>query len=215
MDRRQALRLLAATISASVFSRDLFLFGQELHAQLASSPALRTLNAHQNATVIAMTELIIPTTDTPGAKAARVNEFIDVILTDWCTAEDCALFLNGLAEADKRSRARFGWDFINCDQRQQIDILTAFDHEVARLREGVLRTLSARSETTPIKHFFFLMKRFTLIGYYTSEIGAQQELHYEVIPTRYHGCVPLEHAMKTSSDSSRLITISPAAVRKN
>ena len=40
--------------------------------------------------------------------------------------------------------------------------------------------------------FFFMMKQLTLVGYYTSQIGFEQELHGEIIPSRHAGCAPLE-----------------------
>jgi len=59
-----------------VLSREAFSLFQALHNQLPAKPVLKTLNPHQNATVTTIAELIIPQTHTPGAKAARVNEFI-------------------------------------------------------------------------------------------------------------------------------------------
>jgi len=212
MHRRQALKLLGAALTLPVVSRDLFAFGQGVHAQLPSLPALRTLDPGQNAIVTTMAELIIPATETPGAKAARVNEFIDVVLTDWLPDQDRALFLAGLAETDARSRALFAKSFADCDERQQADILTALDEEVARLREALPpdRNRSRREDAaSPVRHFFFLMKRLTLIGYYTSEIGAQQELHFEVIPTHWRGCVPLEDGTKACG-GERPLTVLPA-----
>src|SRR6185437_15715123 len=86
MKRRDALKLIAGAAAVpALYSQDLFALGREIHQQLGSTAALKTLKPQQNATVIAMAEMIIPATDTPGAKAARVNEFIDLILTDWCT----------------------------------------------------------------------------------------------------------------------------------
>src|SRR5579863_3659010 len=99
MQRREALRLVLAGSVLPALSPDLFAFFQEAHP--ADGYALRTLNPHQNATVVIMTDLIIPETDTPGAKAARVNEFIDVILTEWATDDERQNFLNGLAGIDK------------------------------------------------------------------------------------------------------------------
>jgi len=48
-----------------------------------------------------MSELIIPATDTPGAKGARVSEFIDLILSDWSDDADKKIFLDGLADVDR------------------------------------------------------------------------------------------------------------------
>ena len=66
-----------------------------------------------------MTELIMPATDTPGAKAARVNEFIDVILTDWATAEEREEFLTGLAGVDTQSNKLYGKKFVEASPEQQ------------------------------------------------------------------------------------------------
>src|SRR5437870_13085040 len=105
MQRREALRLLAATAALPILSRDAFSLFRELHQQLAEAPALKTLNPHQNATVTAISVLIIPQTDTPGAKAVRVKEFIDSILTEWHEGDEKPRILAGLHDVDPRS-----WD---------------------------------------------------------------------------------------------------------
>jgi len=55
-----------------------------------------------------MVDQIIPATETPGAKGALVNEFIDVILTEWANDEERRNFLSGLADMDKQSNTLFG-----------------------------------------------------------------------------------------------------------
>ena len=37
-----------------------------------------------------------------------------------------------------------------------------------------------------------MMKELTLVGYYTSEAGATEELTYEPVPGVWEGCVPYE-----------------------
>src|SRR5207302_7166634 len=99
MQRRDALRIFSACAVLPVFSPELFaLFRQ---AQPPPGYTLRTLTPQLNELVLAMIDQIIPATDTPGAKGARVNEFIDVILTEWATPEERARFLEGLAGIDK------------------------------------------------------------------------------------------------------------------
>src|SRR5213080_5160882 len=99
MQRREALRLLMAGGVLPALPTNLFAFFRGAHP--AAGYALRTLNPHQNDTVVAMIDQIIPATDTPGAKGARVNEFIDVILAEWATEEERQNFLNSLAAVDK------------------------------------------------------------------------------------------------------------------
>ena len=162
---------------------------QAVHERLPEQAVLKTLNPHQNATVTTISELIIPQTNTPGAKAARVNEFIDLILTEWYDEEEKSIFLTGLTEVDTRTRDLFGKDFVDCGEKSQVEILQALDDEVAASRAPDRRR---RRSVPPEKNFFFMIKQLTLIGYYTSQIGFEQELHGEIIPARHAGCVPLE-----------------------
>ncbi len=190
MQRREALRLLASAAALPLLSREAFSMFQAVHEQLPEQAVLRTLNPHQNATVTTISEIIIPQTDTPGAKAARVNEFIDLILTEWYDDEEKSIFLTGLAEVDASTRNLLGKDFVDCEEKLQTEILRGLDDEVAAGRADVRRGRSRRRP--PERNFFFMIKQLTLIGYYTSQIGFEQELHGEIIPARHAGCVPLE-----------------------
>jgi glucoside 3-dehydrogenase (cytochrome c) hitch-hiker subunit len=190
MQRREALRLLASAATLPLLPRAAFSLFRAVHEQLSDQPVLKTLNPHQNATVTTIAEIIIPQTNTPGAKAARVNEFIDLILTDWYDGEEKSIFLTGLADADARSRELFGKDFVECGEKQQVELLQGLDDELPA--DGIHPGSTRSRKFVPEKKFFFMIKQLTLVGYYTSEIGFEQELHDEIIPSRHAGCVPLE-----------------------
>jgi len=179
MNRREVLLLLAGT---AALPDQLFAIGRAVHKRVRPG-TLRALDPHQNETVATIAELIIPKTDTPGAREAGVPAFIDVMLADWGDDDQRKVFTAGLANLDERSRALFGKDFIACSPIQQTQILTDLDAELARLRD---------TKADMSKNFFQGMKWLTLTGYYTSEIGATSELHYRVVPGRYEPCYPLE-----------------------
>jgi hypothetical protein len=192
MQRREALRLLMAGGVLPALPTDLFAFFSGAHP--ASGYALRTLNPHQNDTVVTMSELIIPETDTPGAKGARVNEFIDVILTEWANDEERQNFLAGLAGVDKQSNDLFGKNFVDGSLQQQITLLRAMDESVAvghsrRMRHG--NTIPDERDKQLRGEFFTVFKGITVHGYYTSEVGFHNELKMEIIPGAQHGCVPM------------------------
>ena len=195
MQRREALRLLAAAATLPLVSRDAFSLFQEVHQQLPQTAALKAFDPHQNATVVTISELIIPQTDTPGAKAARVNEFIDVIVAEWYDQEQKSTFLTGLADVDRRSQSLFSKDFVECSEKQQIQILNELDEEsqvkLASTGRRRARNVALTTRLAEKQLFFPMIKQLTLIGYYTSEIGFVQELHEEIIPARHAGCVPL------------------------
>ena len=78
----------------------------------------------QNELVITLTELIIPETETPGAKAAKVNEYIDMVLAE-AEPELREKFLQGLAWVDAQSEERFRSPFVSAPPPQQVELLTA------------------------------------------------------------------------------------------
>ncbi len=187
MKRRDALKLLAAAASLPLLSHDAFSLFQAVHQKLPKTAALQTLDPHQNATITIISELIIPQTDTPGAKAARVNEFIDLILTEWYTDDERVNFLEGLAEVDAQSQKLFARDFVRASPHQQIQILTELDKEMVSMHAAA----KGKPEDEVEEKFFASMKQLTLVGYYTSQIGFEQELHAHIIPPRHAGCAPL------------------------
>jgi hypothetical protein len=195
MERREALRLLMTGGVLPALPTDLFAFFQGAHP--ASGYALRTLNPHQNDTVVTMIDQIIPATDTPGAKAARVNEFIDVILTEWANDEERRNFLSGLADVDKQSNTLFGKSFADASPDQQLALLRSLDEAAAVIRaksEHKTRPPQWKAEGRDLQmqdDFFTVFKRMTVHGYYTSEIGFSQELKLQIIPGAQHGCTPV------------------------
>jgi len=199
MQRRELFRLLGAGAALPVFDSNLLAAFQDAHPK--SNYNLRTLNPHQNATVVTMTDLIIPETDTPGAKAVRVNEFIDLILTDWAHEDERTKFLSGLDNLDKRSNEIFGKNFIDVTPPQQEVLLHELDQRYSIDREDrAAHPFVRRPHNAQLTgDFFGVVKRMTLYGYYTSEVGFTQELRKQIIPGTYHGCTPVTDAGVTKA----------------
>lgn len=124
----------------------------------------RALTVQQNAAVMAITDLIIPATDTPGAAAAKVNEFIDAIIDDAREAEKRE-FLGGLDWMDARCRELFGAGFVGCTPAQQLALLTIISSD----------RNTALEDRTGVA-FFKAIKALTITGYYNSEVGLREEL---------------------------------------
>jgi hypothetical protein len=191
MERREILKLLASAAALPALSQDTVAFFQGVHSQVAKSPGLKTLNPHQNATVTTIAELIIPQTNTPGAKAVKVNEFIDLILTDWYDEPTTARFIVGLADVDRRSEKLFRKKFVACTESQQTQLLKVLDDEALLARK---QEVTSPTALAPM-NFFSMIKKLALIGYYTSEAGFKDELHKTIIPASHDGCAPLPEAV--------------------
>jgi hypothetical protein len=178
--------MLASTTALSALSADALFWFEGVHAQIAKASALKTLTPDQDATVTTIAELIIPQTNTPGAKATKVNEFIDLMLSDWYDDVAKAAFLAGLADVDQRSQKLFGKKFVACSEAQQKKLLTALDKEALDARK---QEPAAAAAGAPFPfNFFGMMKRLTLVGYYTSEVGFTKELRKSIIPPTHKGC---------------------------
>ena len=208
MQRRDVLKLLTSSAVFSVMPLQSMLTMREARAQIGEFSGIRTMNPHQNATVVTISELIIPQTDTPGAKGAKVNEFIDLLLTEWFDAPEKSRFLDGIGVLDAASRKRFHAEFVSCTAAQQLELMKQFDDAAMSFaqsqRKGVAtRTTSARTQKvaapSPLAHgpmgageFFYMLKKLTIFGYYTTEIGFSQELGDSIIPPGHDGCAPLK-----------------------
>jgi glucoside 3-dehydrogenase (cytochrome c) hitch-hiker subunit len=191
IDRRKALKQIAVggAVIATINPGDA-LAGPHQHVHAAAPPAAAAaawkplfFNAHQNETVIILSELIIPATDTPGAKAAKVNEFIDLMLSE----EDSATkreFLRGLAWMDMKSNELYGVNFKDATPQQQTALLVT-------LSSGKNTSLEDQLGV----EFFNTIKSYTINGYYTSEIGLIKELGYKgnSYLDDFAGCTHPEH----------------------
>jgi hypothetical protein len=193
MERREALRLLAVGTTLQLAPRNLMAMLREARRLIGTPAGPRTLNTQQYATVQAMAELVLPRTETPGATDAGASEFIDLMLTEWYDDRDRTRFLNGLADVDVRTTALFGKNFVGASPAQQAEILITLGEKMAE-NAGHTRDPRTDSESHTDVNFYSMMRQLTLTAYYTSEMGATQELHFEIIPDSHEGCAPLSSA---------------------
>lgn len=126
-------------------------------------------------------DTILPATKTPGAKAANVGSFMALIVQDCYNATDQEIFLKGLGQIDEASKKRYNDQFIDLDAPQRNTLLTELDKE----QQEYMRH-KKRGEPS---HYFRMMKELTLIGYFTSEVGATQALRYVAVPGEYKACI--------------------------
>jgi Gluconate 2-dehydrogenase subunit 3 len=187
--RRELLRRLtlvgisAATSPAWARAFASLASADETPVSTASDWKPAVLTAEQDRTVTAIAEAIIPATDTPGATAAFVNRYVDAVLLDADQA-DRYEFLRGLKWVDRRSQALFGRGFADATREQQ---------------DALLTIMSSRDDDADAdqvgRDFFEDMKAKTIVGYYTSEVGINEELKDggPLMFVGVQGCTHTEH----------------------
>ncbi len=134
------------------------------------------ISATQEAMLAEVADIIIPTTTSPGAKAAGVEKFIVRVMRDCYEKPDQEKFYAGLAKLDADSQTKFGKGFVALDISQKNEMV--------------------KQTTTENKAFFMTMKGMTVTGYFISEIGATQALEYVPIPGRFEGCTTMQAGQK-------------------
>ena len=150
-------------------------------AQRKSEP-LKFFTEEENRAVVEMSERIIPADDhSPGAKAAGVAAYIDLVVSE-STDLTKQSWREGLAAINKMSSDKFGKPFADSTADQQIELLKQISK-------------NERSPETAEERFFRTIKYATIDGYYTSEIGIKQELHYKgnAYLKEFTGCTHPEH----------------------
>jgi glucoside 3-dehydrogenase (cytochrome c) hitch-hiker subunit len=185
LTRRDALKLAAgigaATLIPLVPAEAAQAARKAVAARAAGGP-LKFFTPAQHHTVDVLTELIIPADDrSPGAKAAKVADYIDFVLSE--SMDDVKkMWTEGIATLDASSAAQFGKPFAQATAEQQAALLT----EASK---------NEFSPTTPLEKFFREAKSRTIFGYYTTDIGIHQELKYKgnQFLQEFVGCDHAEH----------------------
>ena len=173
MNRRDVLQMVAVMMGGTLASP--VLAGMlEGKTQILGQKASLFFDPTQENLLAEIADVIIPTTDTPGAKAAGVGPFINLMISDCYTPADQAIFKKGLNKLERDSKAAFGKSFAEATLEQKTALLKiaevdAVDNQKAGIKEP---------------QFFRMVKELTLLGYFTSEIGCTQTLAYEWIPGR-------------------------------
>jgi Gluconate 2-dehydrogenase subunit 3 len=200
MNRREAIRFLATGAALPLAPAKMLAMLREARAVVAALASPRTLNPHQYETVKTIAEMILPRTDTPGATDVGAGDFIDLILTEWCSNEERTRFLSGIGDVDSRAQSLFGKDFVSCSPIQQADILTALGEKmVEELPRAAGPEWHGDWASRHGESFYTMLRRLTLTAYFTSEAGATEALHYEIIPATHNGCAE-EQAVEEVSE---------------
>ena len=179
INRREALSRVSMLFGGTLIGAEIF-----LHGCKPGTPQLSTVEFTENniAFLDEVGETILPTTaSSPGAKEAKIGEFMKTIVTDCYVEDEQKIFLEGIGKLNEAAKAKFDDDFLALNADQKKELLMQLDQE-AKDYQG------SRTEESP-NHYFTMIKQLTLWGYFTSEIGATKALRYVEVPGRYEGCI--------------------------
>lgn len=184
IDRRAALTGVLALFGAGVFA-PIARAAQMTATQMIPEgpPSVAVFTPAQRALMTALSERVIPTTDTPGAIAAGVPAFIEKLLADWAMPDDRLPIVAGLEAIEARAQRDYKVSAAKATPAQQ----------------DALLTLAMNGKIPRGKTFFEAFRQLVITGYYTSEIGITQEREYLPVPGEYNGAFPYSQVNKVYS----------------
>ena len=213
MNRREAVQYISLLVGGTIVGGSAFLSGCK------SKTGVSMVFSEADISLLdEIADTILPTTKTPGAKAAKVGQFMTVMVNDCYEAPDQKIFHEGLAQLDDASKDKNGKSFMESTPQQRHDLLVALDKKVKDENNKINEytnslTPEERTKMTLQKNFtgedpladkrranpdyyFQMMKELTLLGYFTSEIGCTQARRYVERPGSFNGDLPYKKGDK-------------------
>ena len=199
MKRRQALSTMAILIGGAMVSTETFFSS-------CKSDVKETFFTKEDISLLdEIGETIIPATpSSPGAKAARIGEFMKVYVTDCYDAADQQTFFEAISQVKNSSQKKYGKGFLKLTVAQRRDILVELEKGKPAVVTNSPKPLAGSGDAIqtgkseeaksklkePPNRYFEMLKELTLLGYFTSEPGATKALRYIQTPGYYKGDVP-------------------------
>jgi hypothetical protein len=174
-------------VGGTVVGANVFLTGCARKSEVAASGS--TFTPENISFLDEVGETILPTTaSSPGAKEAKIGEFMKAIVSDCYEEKDQKIFFEIFTKLDQSAEKKFNKIFLDLAPADRQSLLMAIDQEAKDHQK------SKKAEEP--EHYFTLAKQLTLWGYFTSEVGSTKALRYLPVPGRYEGCSPYKKGDK-------------------
>ena len=185
MDRRELLKMVALATGGVVIGGEFFLAGcKNKDASVAG-----TAFSDKDITFLdEVAETIIPKTSTAGAKEAEVGKFMTIMVNDCYNETDQKIFTEGIKKLDDACNKMHGHSFMKAEPAHRKELLVSLDKEAKEYMKN-------KKKEDP-NHYFIMMKQLTLVGYFSSKPGLEQNFNYQSVPGKYDGAVPYKKGDK-------------------
>jgi len=196
MNRREAIQRTMLALGYAISAPALMgvLNGCRAKPELAYVPDF--FNKDQALLISELSEIIIPKTDTPGAKEAGVPGFIDSMVKEAYSKEQQDEFIKDMAAFDGDAKKMFGDSFAMCSHDDKVAVVKKHHDAALAESKGGGATGWWNAGTGSKTPFILTIKELTLLGFFTSKLGATEVLQYNPVPGPYQGCVDLEKVGK-------------------
>jgi hypothetical protein len=190
MNRRDSLKGLGLLVGGNLFAPAVLANFLQTAASIKEGKSdwePRWMTSRQALLLAELVEVIIPATDTPGAKAALVHVFIDLYVKDCYPKAQQEVFLNGMDNLDAVSQKQFGRTFLKLAKEERLGLLKQLEKESWETGEPVEQS------------FIKMLKNLTLMGFFASQAGVTKATAYVRSPGPFEGCIDLKPGQKVEA----------------
>jgi hypothetical protein len=207
MNRRELLKMIAAATGSAMIGGEFLLSGCK-----ANPDTVPDAFTKENVAMLdEIAETIIPQTNTAGAKAAGVGQFMTVMVNDCYTKDEQEIFHKGLNILDDQCNKMHNVDFMKATPEQRKQLLIAVDKETKdyvkkqkddenvqgqKEKQGQERNTNDFKKQALPPHYFQQLKQLAIFGYFTSEKGRTEALRYTPVPGKYVGVIDYKKGEK-------------------
>ncbi len=183
IDRKEAIKRTGLLLGGVIFAPNIL--GVLKGCSAAPGDWDPVLFSDEQARVVtALADVILPADDTPGASDVGVPKFIETMVNEVYNEEQRQQFMDGLNKFTEDYRSELQAEYFDGTDEQRYEF-TYHQNELAL------------EESPGGSPFILTFKELTMLGYFTSEVGATQVLRYEAVPGVYEGCIPVEEVGRT------------------
>jgi hypothetical protein len=179
MNRRELLKMVTAATGGVVIGGEFFLAGCKNPD--AGTGTSTTFSESDIAFLDEVAETIFPKTTTPGAKDAKVGQFMTVMVKDTYEEKDQIAFREGMKKIDEACNKLHGHGFMKASPEHRKEVLVALDKERGEYQKN--------KKSDDPNHFFQYFKQLTIMGFFTSKEGREGATNYQPVPGKYQGDV--------------------------
>lgn len=206
MKRRLALQRVALLVGGAISAPSLAaILNSCKSASDSSAGSGFSFTSDQKSLVSEIAEVIIPKTDTPGAKDTGVQEVIEILLKDCYPEEQQTHFMAGIKTLEEES-AKLGGSFTSLTPEQKLNVLgimrdkATVESEANKKAKEEAEQVDSESGQKKVDHtkkeppipFFTIVRDLTIFGYYSSEYGVTKAFDYMPVPGKYEGCIKVK-----------------------
>ena len=176
IDRREALRKTVIILGGAVSAPTMM--GILNGCSVTNDPdwVPQYFDNDQAVLITEISDIIIPATDTPGARDVGVPKFIESMVKDVFNKENQSKFMEGLNTFNAQAMEEYNKSFIKLKPGEKKEFVKVRHAEALKNRM--------------VDQFIMTVKEMTISGFCTSEAGATQVLKYDKVPGEYEGCIP-------------------------